>query len=85
MHLVWRNALCTLAAAEADGLDEGLIDITKPAVDTQFLLYPTSLSINLKVKPQYRSYSFSNSRVDGRDSKDHRKCNTHFSQFIQTI
>lgn len=38
MHLVYRNALCTLAAAEAGKLEDGFIDIAKPAVKTEFLL-----------------------------------------------
>ena len=38
MHLVYRNAFCTLAAAEAGKLEDGFIDIAKPVVKTEFLL-----------------------------------------------
>lgn len=36
MHLVYRNAVCTLAASEAEYLEQGLLDIAKPTVQASF-------------------------------------------------
>jgi hypothetical protein len=36
MHLVYRNAICTLAASEAETLEESLLDAKKPTVKSSF-------------------------------------------------
>lgn len=36
MHLVYRNAICTLAASEAETLGQSLLDAKKPTVKSPF-------------------------------------------------